>query len=55
MRVIRKMGKSLNEIENNIYKGITEKDKKLCGDLLEISLETVENEHLINNKKEEIG
>jgi len=49
-----KMGKSLNEIEN-IYKEIAEEEKKLYEDFMRISLETVENERLINNKKEEVG
>ncbi len=48
------MGKSLNDIEN-IYKEIAEEEKKLSEDFMRISLETVENECLINNKKEEIG
>jgi hypothetical protein len=43
------MGKSLNDIEN-IYKEIAEEEKKLCEDFMSISLETVENERLINNK-----
>jgi len=45
--------KSLNEIEN-IYKEIAEEEKKLCEDFMSISLETIGNEHLINNKKEEV-
>ncbi len=48
------MGKSLNEIEN-IYKEIAEEEKKLCEDFMRISIETIENEYLINNKKEEVG
>jgi len=45
------MGKSLNDIEN-IYKEIAEEEKKLCEDFMSISLQTVENERQINNKKE---
>lgn len=48
------MGKSLNEMEN-IYREIAEEEKKLCEDLMSISLETVENKLQINNKKEEAG
>ena len=45
------MGKSLNDIEN-IYKEIAEEEKKLCENFMSISLQTVENERQINNKKE---
>ncbi len=40
------MGKSLNEIEN-IYKKIAEEEKKLCEDLMSISLEVIEKDLML--------